>query len=56
MGFIGNMDLHPCHMTHRAGGEVIFDGQCDDSSVMTGAVLAADGGSNVVDVSGASVG
>jgi 3-oxoacyl-[acyl-carrier protein] reductase len=28
----------------------------DDSSFMTGAVLVVDGGANVVDVSGASVG
>ena len=50
------MDLYPCHMTHRVGDEVIFNGQCDDSSVMTGAVLAANAGSNAVDVSAVSVG
>lgn len=28
VGFMGNMDLYPCHMKHRVGDEVIFDGEC----------------------------
>ena len=27
VGFMGNMDLYPCHMKHQIGDEVIFDGE-----------------------------
>ena len=27
VGFMGNMDLYPCHMKHQVGDEVIFDGE-----------------------------
>ena len=28
IGFMGDMDLYPCHMKHRAGDQVVFDGEC----------------------------
>jgi uncharacterized repeat protein (TIGR04076 family) len=28
VGFLGDMDLYPCHMKHQAGDEVVFDGEC----------------------------
>jgi uncharacterized repeat protein (TIGR04076 family) len=27
LGFLGDMDLYPCHMKHQVGDEVIFDGE-----------------------------
>jgi uncharacterized repeat protein (TIGR04076 family) len=27
VGFLGNMDLYPCHFKHRVGDEVVFDGE-----------------------------
>lgn len=28
VGFLGDMELYPCHMKHQVGDEVIFDGEC----------------------------
>jgi uncharacterized repeat protein (TIGR04076 family) len=28
VGFMGDMDLYPCHMKHQVGDEVVFDGEC----------------------------
>lgn len=28
VGFLGNMDLYPCHFKHHVGDVVVFDGEC----------------------------
>jgi uncharacterized repeat protein (TIGR04076 family) len=28
VAFLGNVEVYPCHMDHKVGDEVIFDGEC----------------------------
>ena len=47
VGFLGDMDLYPCHMKHEIGDEVVFDGEsyhgrlCPDVWPLIAAKVAA---------------